>query len=58
MGDLLTRFAGPEVEDPLTGFRRAVEGLRELSGGQTDARRLLERRKAFNMRPGDGRGNI
>jgi len=58
LADLLTRFAGPEVEDPLTGFRRAVEGLRELSGGQTEARLLLERRKAFNARPGDGRGNI
>jgi DNA primase len=56
MADLLARFAGSSVEDPQASFQRAVADLRELAGHQTDARRLLERRKALSQRPGDGRG--
>ncbi|MDB5091850.1 MAG: primase [Mucilaginibacter sp.] len=56
MADLLVRFAGSAVEDPQASFQRAVADLRELTGHQTDARRLLERRKALSQRPGDGRG--
>jgi DNA primase len=56
MADLLARFAGSAVEDPLASFQRAIADLRELSGHQADARRLLERRKALSQRPGDGRG--
>jgi DNA primase len=56
MADLLARFAGPAVEDPLSSFQRAVQDLRELAGQQTDARRLLERRKQRFDRPTDGRG--
>src|SRR3984957_17531387 len=37
MADLLARFAGPAVEDPLSSFQRAVQDLRELAGQQTDA---------------------
>jgi DNA primase len=55
MADLLARFAGPAVEDPLAGFQRAVTGLRQLSGHQADARRVLES-KTLSQRPGDGRG--
>ena len=57
MADLLARFAGPAVEDPLSSFQRAVLDLRELAGQQTDARRLLERRKQRFDRPSDGRGH-
>ncbi len=57
MADLLARFAGPAVEDPLSSFQRAVLDLRELAGQQTDARRLLERRKQRFDRPNDGRGH-
>jgi DNA primase len=56
MTDLLARFAGPAVEDPLSSFQRAIQDLRELAGQQTDARRLLERRKQRFDRPTDGRG--
>ena len=56
MADLLVRFAGSAVEDPQASFQRAIADLRELTGHQTDARRLLERRKALSQRPGDGRG--
>src|SRR5665213_960071 len=56
MADLLVRFAGSAAEDPHASFQRAVADLRELSGHQADARRLLERRKALSQRPGDGRG--
>ncbi len=56
IAELLVRFAGSPVEDPQASFQRAVTDLRELAGHQTDARRLLERRKAFSERPGDGRG--
>jgi DNA primase len=56
MADLLVRFAGAAVEDPHASFQRALADLRELSGHQTDARRLLERRKERFQRPGDGRG--
>jgi DNA primase len=56
IADLLARFAGTAVEDPHASFQRAMADLRELSGHQADARRLLERRKAFSQRPGDGRG--
>jgi len=56
MTDLLVRFAGTAVEDPHASFQRALADLRELSGYQTDARRLLERRKERFQRPGDGRG--
>ncbi|HKY18812.1 MAG TPA: DNA primase [Rhizomicrobium sp.] len=55
MADLLARFAGSPVEDPPASFQRALADLRELSGHQTDARRLLERRKERLQRPGDGR---
>ena len=58
MAELLVRFAGPAVEDPLASFQRAVADLRELAGHPIDARRLLERRKALSDRPNDGRGNI
>lgn len=58
MAELLVRFAGHPVEDPLASFQRAVSDLRELAGRPTDARRLLERRKALSDRPNDGRGNI
>ena len=58
MAELLARFAGPAVEDPLASFQRAVADLRELAGHPIDARRLLERRKALSDRPNDGRGNI
>ncbi len=57
MADLLAHFAGPAVEDPLSSFQRAVLDLRELAGQQTDARRLLERRKQRFDRPSDGRGH-
>jgi len=57
MADLLARFAGPAVEDPLSSFQRAVLDLRELAGQQTDARRLLERRKQRFDRPSEGRGH-
>ena len=57
MTDLLARFAGPAVEDPLSSFQRAAQDLRELAGQQTDARRLLERRKQRFDRPSDGRGH-
>jgi DNA primase len=56
MADLLARFAGSSVEDPLASFQRAMADLRELSGHRDDARRLLERRKERFQRPGDGRG--
>jgi DNA primase len=56
MADLLVRFAGSAVDDPPASFQRAIADLRELTGHQTDARRLLERRKALSQRPGDGRG--
>jgi len=56
MTDLLARFAGIAVEDPHASFQRALKDLRELTGHQTDARRLLERRKERFQRPGDGRG--
>jgi DNA primase len=56
LAELLVRFAGPAAEDPHASFQRAVADLRELSGHQADARRLLERRKALSQRPGDGRG--
>ncbi len=56
MTDLLVCFAGTAVEDPHASFQRALADLRELSGYQTDARRLLERRKERFQRPGDGRG--
>jgi DNA primase len=58
MAELLARFAGHPVEDPHASFQRAVSDLRELAGHPTDARRLLERRKALSDRPNDGRGNI
>jgi DNA primase len=57
MADLLAHFAGPAVADPLSSFQRAVMDLRELAGQQTDARRLLERRKQRFDRPTDGRGH-
>ncbi|HEY2011040.1 MAG TPA: DNA primase [Rhizomicrobium sp.] len=57
MTDLLARFAGPAVEDPLSSFQRAAQDLRELAGQQTDARRLLERRKQRFDRSSDGRGH-
>jgi len=56
IAELLVRFAGSAVEDPHASFQRAMADLRELAGHQTDARRLLDRRKAFSERPGDGRG--
>jgi DNA primase len=56
MADLLARFAGSPAEDPHASFQRAVSDLRELAGHQSDARRLLERRKERFDRPGDGRG--
>jgi len=56
MADLLARFAGPAAPNPLSSFQRAVQDLRELAGQQTDARRLLERRKQRFDRPTDGRG--
>ena len=56
MAELLVRFAGSPAEDPQASFQRAIADLRELAGHQTDARRLLERRKALSERPGDGRG--
>jgi DNA primase len=56
MADLLARFSGAAVEDPLASFQRAMADLRELSGHRDDARRLLERRKERFQRPGDGRG--
>ena len=64
MAELLARFAGLAADDAHASFQRAVFDLRQLAGGESgqsaDARRLLERRKAFsrNQRPGDGRGNI
>ena len=58
MAELLARFAGHPVDDPHASFQRAVSDLRELAGQPTDARRLLERRKALSDRPNDGRGNI
>jgi DNA primase len=57
MADLLARFAGSPAEDPHASFQRAVSDLRELAGHQSDARRLLERRKERFDRPGDGRGH-
>jgi DNA primase len=57
MADLLACFAGPAVDDPLSSFKRAVMDLRDLAGQQTDARRLLERRKQRFDRPLDGRGH-
>jgi DNA primase len=56
MTDLLARFAGAAVEDPLASFQRAMADLRELSGHRDDARRLLERRKERFQRPDGGRG--
>jgi len=56
MADLLTRFAGIAVEDPHASFQHVLKDLRELTGHQSDARRLLERRKERFQRPGDGRG--
>jgi len=56
MADLLARFAGPAAEDPHASFQRALKDLRELTGHQSDARRLLERRKERFQRPDDGRG--
>ncbi|MBA2588352.1 MAG: DNA primase [Alphaproteobacteria bacterium] len=56
IAELLVRFAGPAAQDPHASFQRAVADLRELAGNQSDARRLLERRKALSERPGDGRG--
>ena len=56
MAELLVRFAGSPAEDPQASFQRAIADLRELAGQKTDARRLLERRKALSERPGDGRG--
>jgi len=56
MADLLARFSGAGVEDPLASFQRAMADLRELSGHRDDARRLLERRKERFQRPGDGHG--
>jgi DNA primase len=58
MTELLARFAGHPVEDPLASFQRAVSDLRELAGNQNEARRLLERRKERIQRPGDGHGTI
>ena len=64
MAELLAHFAGPAADDAHASFQRAVQDLRHLVGGESgqtvDARRLLERRKAFsqNQRPGDGRGTI
>jgi len=56
IADLLTRFAGIAVEDPYASFQHVLKDLRELTGHQSDARRLLERRKERVQRPGDGRG--
>jgi len=56
MADLLSRFAGTAVEDPHASFQHVLKDLRELTGHQSDARRLLERRKERFQRPGDGRG--
>ena len=56
LADLLAHFAGITVEDPHASFQRALKDLRELTGHQSDARRLLERRKERIQRPGDGRG--
>jgi DNA primase len=56
MADLLARFAGIAVDDPHASFQCALKDLRELTGHQSDARRLLERRKDRIQRPGDGRG--
>jgi DNA primase len=56
MTDLLARFAGTAVEDPHASFQHVLKDLRELTGHQSDARRLLERRKERFQRPGDGRG--
>ncbi|HYS46576.1 MAG TPA: DNA primase [Rhizomicrobium sp.] len=56
MADLLVRFAGAAVEDPHASFQRALADLRELSGHQTDARRLLERRKERFQGPVTGAG--
>ena len=56
MADLLARFAGNAAEDPHASFQRALKDLRELTGHQSDARRLLERRKERFQRPDDGRG--
>jgi DNA primase len=56
LADLLARFAGIAAEDPHASFQRAIKDLRDLAGQQTDARRLLERRKERFQRPGDGRG--
>jgi DNA primase len=56
MADLLARFAGFPVDDPHASFQRAVADLRELGTSQTDARRLLDRRKALSGRHSDGRG--
>jgi len=56
MADLLARFAGLAAEDPHASFQHVLKDLRELTGHQSDARRLLERRKERFQRPGDGRG--
>ncbi len=56
MADLLARFAGIAVDDPHASFQCALKDLREMTGHQSDARRLLERRKDRIQRPGDGRG--
>jgi len=56
MADLLARFAGGTAEDPHASFQRALKDLREMTGHQSDARRLLERRKERFQRPDDGRG--
>lgn len=58
MAELLARFAGHPVDDPRASFQRAVSDLRELSGHQNEARRLLERRKDRIQRPGDGHGTL
>jgi DNA primase len=58
LADLLVRFAGAQVENPLASFQRAMADLREISGHRDDARRLLERRKERFQRPGDGRGQL
>jgi DNA primase len=55
MADLLARFVGITVEDPHASFQHVLKDLRELTGHQSDARRLLERRKERVQRPGDGR---
>ena len=55
LADLLARFAGGAADDPRASFQCALKDLRELTGHQSDARRLLERRKERFQRPDDGR---